>query len=141
MAFKDLVRLVPAVPTWRRSSRIGMGGARGVSGVEPETGAKRSPGQPGPRRAVAPGGGGTIDMSRISAFALTAYGGDKSSLLSIPYTFAGRDHFWNFAGSDLASEFLLEPVELDLGIRGLFCAEEGQAFLRLQAPEQHRMTW
>ena len=71
------------------------------------------------------GGGGTIDMSRISAFALTAYGGVKSSLLSIPYTFAGRDHFWNFADSELSSEFLLEPVELDLGIRGLFYAEEG----------------
>ena len=71
------------------------------------------------------GGGGTIDMSRISAFALTSYGGVKSSLLSIPYTFAGRDHFWNFAESDLASEFLLEPVDLDLGIRGLFYAEEG----------------
>lgn len=71
------------------------------------------------------GGSGTIDMARISAFALTAYGGKKSSLLSIPYTFAGREHFWNFANSDLASEFLLEPVELDLGIRGLFYAEEG----------------
>lgn len=71
------------------------------------------------------GGSGTIDMSRISAFALTAYGGVKSSLLSIPYTFAGREHFWKFATSDLASEFLLEPVELDLGIRGLFYAEEG----------------
>ena len=32
------------------------------------------------------GGGGTIDMSRISAFALTSYGGQKSKLLSIPYT-------------------------------------------------------
>lgn len=71
------------------------------------------------------GGGGTIDMARISAFALTSYGGEKSSLLSIPYTFAGRDHFWNFATSELASEFLLEPVELGLGIRGLFYAEEG----------------
>ena len=32
------------------------------------------------------GGAGTIQMSRISAFALTSYGGKKSSLLSIPYT-------------------------------------------------------
>ena len=29
------------------------------------------------------GGGGTIDMARISAFALTSYGGEKSSLLSV----------------------------------------------------------
>lgn len=71
------------------------------------------------------GGGGTIDMSRISAFALTSYGGQKSSLLSVPYTFAGRDHFWNFATSDLATEFLMEPEENGAGVRGLFYGEEG----------------
>lgn len=71
------------------------------------------------------GGGGTIDISRISAFALTSYGGQKSSLLSVPYTFAGREHFWNFANSDLAQEFLLEPQENGAGVRGLFYGEEG----------------
>lgn len=71
------------------------------------------------------GGGGTIDMSRISAFALTPYGGEKSSLLSLPYTFESRDHFWNFATSDLADEFLMEPNENGSGIRGLFYGEEG----------------
>ena len=71
------------------------------------------------------GGGGTIDMSRISAFALTSYGGEKSKLLSLPYTFVGREHFWNFATSDLAEEFLLEPHENGSGVRGLFYGEEG----------------
>lgn len=71
------------------------------------------------------GGGGTIDMSRISAFALTSYGGKKSMLLSLPYTFVSREHFWNFATSDLAQEFLLEPHENGTGIRGLFYGEEG----------------
>lgn len=71
------------------------------------------------------GGGGTIDMSRISAFALTSYGGEKSKLLSIPYTFVNRDHFWNFATSDLAPEFLMEPHENGSGVRGLFYGEEG----------------
>ncbi|MFA5577677.1 MAG: TRAP transporter substrate-binding protein [Tissierellaceae bacterium] len=71
------------------------------------------------------GGGGTIDMSRISAFALTSYGGEKSMLLSIPFTFVSREHFWNFAESDLAPEFLLEPHENGSGIRGLFYGEEG----------------
>ena len=71
------------------------------------------------------GGGGTIDISRISAFALTSYGGDKSKLLSVPYTFVSRDHFWNFANSDLAPEFLLEPHENGAGVRGLFYGEEG----------------
>jgi len=71
------------------------------------------------------GGGGTVDMSRISAFALTSYGGEKSKLLSIPYTFVSREHFWKFATSDLAPEFLLEPFENGTGIRGLFYGEEG----------------
>ena len=71
------------------------------------------------------GGGGTIDMSRISAFALTSYGGEKSMLLSLPYTFVNRDHFWAFADSDLADEFLLEPHENGSGVRGLFYGEEG----------------
>lgn len=71
------------------------------------------------------GGGDTIDMSRISAFALTSYGAEKSTLLSIPYTFVDREHFWAFANSDLAPEFLNEPAELGLGVRGLFYGEEG----------------
>ena len=71
------------------------------------------------------GGGGTIDMSRISAFALNSYGAKKSMLLSIPYTFQDRAHFWNFATSDLAQEFLTEPVALGLGVRGLYYGEEG----------------
>lgn len=71
------------------------------------------------------GGGGTIHISRISAFALTSYGGEKSKLLSVPFTFANRDHFWKFATSDLAPEFLLEPHEKGKGVRGLFYGEEG----------------
>lgn len=71
------------------------------------------------------GGGGTIDISRISAFALTSYGAEKSTLLSIPYTFVNRDHYWNFVKSDLSEEFLMEPNEKGLGVRGLFYGEEG----------------
>ena len=71
------------------------------------------------------GGGGTIDMSRISAFALTSYGAQKSVLLSVPYTFVNRDHFWKFADSEMAPEFLMEPHDNGLGVRGLFYGEEG----------------
>ena len=71
------------------------------------------------------GGSTTIDISRISAFALTSYGCNKSKLLSIPFTFENRAHFWNFANSDLAPEFLSEPQELGLPVRGLFYGEEG----------------
>ena len=68
---------------------------------------------------------GIIDLARISAFALTNYGGEKSKLLSLPYTFVSREHFWNFATSDLAAEFLLEPYESGSNVRGLFYGEEG----------------
>lgn len=70
-------------------------------------------------------GDDSIDISRISAFALTTYGCTKASLLSIPYTWTGRDHFWAFVNSDLAPQFLNEPQEIGLPLRGIFYGEEG----------------
>ncbi len=70
-------------------------------------------------------GNNTVQISRISAFALTTYGGEKSKLLSLPYTFVSREHFWNFAESDLANEFLSESSENGSGVKGLFYGEEG----------------
>ena len=70
-------------------------------------------------------GDDSIDISRISAFALTTYGCQKASLLSIPYTWTGRDHFWAFADSELAADFLNEPQEVGLPLRGIFYGEEG----------------
>ncbi len=71
------------------------------------------------------GGVGTIDMARLSVSTMTAYGVQKSTLLALPYEFVSRDHFWNFAESDVAQEFLDEPEELGLGFKGLFLGEEG----------------
>ena len=71
------------------------------------------------------GGGNITDISRLSAFALTQYGCDKAKLLSIPYTFVNEAHFWNFAASDLAQEFLAEPQEIGLPLRGICYGEEG----------------
>lgn len=71
------------------------------------------------------GGVGTIDMARLSVSTLTGYGVKKSTLLALPYEFVSRDHFWNFAESDLAQEFLDEPEEEGLGLKGLFFGEEG----------------
>ena len=71
------------------------------------------------------GGGNITDIGRFSAFALTQYGCDKAMLLSIPYTFANEEHFWNFADSELAKDFLLEPQTLGLPLRGLCYGEEG----------------
>ena len=71
------------------------------------------------------GYGNITDISRISAFALSNYGCSKASLLTIPYTFVSRDHWWNFANSDLAPEFLNEPQTVGIPLRGLFYGEEG----------------
>ncbi len=70
-------------------------------------------------------GAGQAQISRISAFSLTSYGAKKSVLLSLPYTFASREHFWKFATSDLANQFLDESYENKLGVKGLFYGEEG----------------
>ena len=71
-------------------------------------------------------GGDSVDLMRISAFALSSYGCPKATLLSLPYTFVSGEHFWNFATSDLAQEFLLEPTESDnIPVRGLFYFHEG----------------
>lgn len=70
-------------------------------------------------------GSTTVDISRISAFALTGYGCEKAMLLSIPYTWTGRDHWWKFADSELAQEFLAEPKDKGLPVRGIFYGEEG----------------
>lgn len=66
-----------------------------------------------------------IQLARISAYGLTPYGCKKSSLMTIPYTFADRRHYWNFARSGIAQEILDEPYEIHLGVKGLFLAEEG----------------
>ena len=68
---------------------------------------------------------GTVDISRISAFALSSYGCEKATLLSLPFVFEGRTHFWNFANSELAAEFLNEPQTKGLPLRGIAYGEEG----------------
>jgi len=71
------------------------------------------------------GGGGTIQMARIPTFAFNPFGADMSRLLTVPFTFADRDHFWTFAASDLAAEIGQETLDLGIGLRTLFFAEEG----------------
>jgi tripartite ATP-independent transporter DctP family solute receptor len=71
------------------------------------------------------GGAGTIDMSRVATYSLNSYGSKSLSLLSIPYTFTGRDHFWKVARSELGAKLLDECSKLGLGVKGLFYAEEG----------------
>ena len=52
------------------------------------------------------GGDTSVDIVRISAFALNQYGAQKSVFLTLPYVFASEDHYWKFVESDLAKEML-----------------------------------
>ncbi len=70
-------------------------------------------------------GSNQIDIARISVFALNSYGVQKTVFCTLPFVFESPEHFWNFADSDLAKEFLNEPQELGLPVRGLFFGEEG----------------
>ena len=70
-------------------------------------------------------GGSSVDILRVSPQNLVPYGCEKTIMLSIPYTFSSKEHFWRFANSETAKELLDEPVKTGLGLKGLFFAEEG----------------
>ena len=67
----------------------------------------------------------SVDIVRISAFALNQYGAKKSVFLTLPYVFTREDHYWNFVESDLAKEFLAEAKESGMPLTGLAYGEEG----------------
>jgi len=67
----------------------------------------------------------TIQIHRMSAVNMAMYGCKKSSLLSVPFTFSSKEHFWDFASSKEGQEILNEPTEIGLGLKGLFYGEEG----------------
>ena len=71
-------------------------------------------------------GGGTVDMTRIATQSLKDYTGiNVTNLLTVPYIFNGREHFWKTVETDIGDDILNECHEVGLGIRGLFFAEEG----------------
>jgi len=67
----------------------------------------------------------SVDIVRISAFALNQYGAEKSVFLTLPYVFTSEEHYWNFVNSDLAREFLGEAKEKGMPLTGLAYGEEG----------------
>ncbi|MBQ9909705.1 MAG: TRAP transporter substrate-binding protein [Treponema sp.] len=67
----------------------------------------------------------TIHIHRMSAVNMAMYGCKKSSLLSIPFTFSSKEHFWRFANSEAGQAILNEPQETGLKVKGLFFGEEG----------------
>ncbi|MBQ8304618.1 MAG: TRAP transporter substrate-binding protein [Blautia sp.] len=68
---------------------------------------------------------GTVDIVRMSCYAFSNYGCNKSALLGLPFIFESSDHFWNFAHSEVGQEILNEPAENNLGVTGLFYLEDG----------------
>ena len=71
------------------------------------------------------GGDTSVDIVRISAFALNQYGAKKSVFLTLPYVFASEEHYWAFVKSDLAKEMLAEAKEVGQPWTGLAYGEEG----------------
>ncbi len=69
--------------------------------------------------------GSTIQIARQSVAGFVSMGCKKYALLSIPFTFSNREHFWKFASSETAQKFLDEPREKGLNIIGLYYGEEG----------------
>lgn len=71
-------------------------------------------------------GGGTVDMARIATQSLKDYVGIKvTNLLTVPYIFNDREHFWKTVETEIGDEILNECHDAGLGIRGLYFAEEG----------------
>ena len=70
-------------------------------------------------------GDDSVDVVRISAFALNQYGAKKSVFLTLPYVFTSEEHYWNFVKSDLAKEMLAEAKEKGMPVTGLAYGEEG----------------
>lgn len=67
----------------------------------------------------------SIQLARVSTASLTFRGTKKSALLTLPYTFRNAEHFWHFAESPLSKQFLDEPSDLELGLKGLYFGTEG----------------
>ena len=76
------------------------------------------------------GGDTSVDIVRISAFALNQYGAEKSVFLTLPYVFTSEDHYWNFAASDLAKEFLAEDDSLVMFVSDCPPEEYGFCFAK-----------
>ena len=65
------------------------------------------------------------DILRTSVSYLQDYGANKAAMLSTPYVFENRDHYWKFIGSGMYKEFLDEISVNNSKFRGLCFIEEG----------------
>ncbi len=65
------------------------------------------------------------DIIRTSVSYLQDYGANKAAMLSTPYVFANREHYWKFINSGIYREFLDEITVSGSKFRGLCFIEEG----------------
>ncbi len=65
------------------------------------------------------------DMIRTTVSYLQEYGANKAAMLSTPYVFNNREHYWNFINSGMYKEFLNEMTLEGSSFRGLCFIEEG----------------
>ena len=75
--------------------------------------------------AMATKGGSSVQILRLSPQSFASYGCKKTLMLSVPFTFSNKEHFWRFATSESGKKILDEPIEAGLGMKGLFFGEEG----------------
>lgn len=68
---------------------------------------------------------GTVDVIRAEFTTLVNFGAKKAVVTTLPYIIRDREHFWNFAHSDVGAE-LLDSIQADgTGMVGLNYLEEG----------------
>ena len=67
----------------------------------------------------------TPDIIRTSVSYLQDYGANKAAMLSTPYMFENREHYWKFISSGKYKDFLNEITFNESKIRGLCFIEEG----------------
>lgn len=68
----------------------------------------------------------TVDIARISIFALDNYGVPTTRITNLPFVFASREHYWKFAESEIGTQILTDSNTIGgLGIEGKCFFEEG----------------
>ena len=76
--------------------------------------------------AHAKAGDRVVDVTRTSTLGdLDPDKCGRIDILTLPFMFISRDHFWTFATSTLAKELIDEPAKANSGIKGLMFGEEG----------------
>lgn len=68
----------------------------------------------------------TVDIARISIFALDNYGVPTTRITNLPFVFTSREHYWKFAASEIGKQILTDSNTVGgLGIEGKCFFEEG----------------